>query len=71
MKCHSDSLKQCGFSERKILWQAINNARRNRNKFRESSGATIVTAGNAEHLAPIAQIDIAAEAVGAFSTVDG
>src|SRR5205814_6368326 len=40
-------------------------------KFRESSGAAIIAAGNAEDLATVAKIYVAATAVGTFATVDG
>src|SRR6266567_7042365 len=63
-------LKHGGFSERETFRQPINNPRRDYYKFRESSGATIVPARNAENLSPITEIHVPTNAVTAFPAID-
>ena len=60
-----------GFSERKIVGKAMDDARGNDNVFGEGAGTAVVAAGDAEDLAVVAQIDVAAFAVGAGAAEDG
>src|SRR5690349_2500849 len=53
-----------------MVWQTVHDARRDSNKFRESSRAAIVAARNSENLPVVAQIHFTANAVAAGATVD-
>jgi hypothetical protein len=54
-----------------VVWKAVQDAGGNDDKFGECSGAAVVAAGNAEDLAMVAEIYMAAKAVVAGATVDG
>ena len=60
-----------GFGEGKIVGKAMDDARGDDDVFGEGAGAAIVAAGDAENLAIVAEIDVAAAAVGAFAAEDG
>ena len=60
-----------GFSERKIVGKAMDDARGDDDVFGEGAGAAVVAAGDAEDLAVVAEIDVTAFAVGAGAAEDG
>ena len=66
-----DGFEHGSFGERKIVGQAIEDSRGDGDEFGEGSGAAIIAAGNAEDLATVAKIYVAATAVGTFAAVDG
>jgi len=69
--CDGDGFEHRSFGERKIVRQAIEDSRGDGDELGESSGATIVGARDAEDLATIAKIYVAAAAVGTFAAVNG
>src|SRR2546421_6299201 len=66
-----DGFEHRGFGEGKIVRQTIKDSRGDGDEFGESSGAAIIAAGNAEDLATVAKIYVAATAVGTFAAVNG
>ena len=64
-------LEHCGFGERKVFGQAMDDARGDDDVFGESAGAAVVAAGDAEDLPVVAEIDVTATAVGASAAEDG
>jgi len=70
VNCYGDCFEHCGLGEGKIVRQAIEDSRGDGDKFGEGSCAAIVAAGDAENLATVAEIDVAAMAVGTFTAVD-
>ena len=71
VKSDGGGFEHRGFGERKIVWQAMHDAGRDDYVFGECAGAAVVAAGDAEDLAIVAEIDVAAAAVGAFAAEDG
>ncbi len=65
-----DGFEHGGFGEGKIVGQAVEDSRGDGDEFGESSGAAVIAAGNAEDLATIAKIYVAATAIRAFAAVD-
>jgi len=66
-----DGFEHGGFGERKTVGQAVEDSRGDGYEFGEGPGAAIVAAGNAEDLAAVAEIYVAAAAVGTFAAVNG
>ena len=52
-----------GFGEGRVVGKAMDDARGDDDVFGEGAGAAVVAAGDAEDLAIVAEIDVAAEAV--------
>jgi hypothetical protein len=66
-----DGFEHGGFGERQGVWQTMDDARRNGDEFRERAGAAVVGAGDAQDLAIVAEIDLAAAAMLALAAEDG
>src|SRR5256885_9577896 len=66
-----DGFEHRGFGEGKIVRQTIKDSRGDGDEFGEGSGTAIIAAGDAEDLATVAKIYVAAAAVGTFATVNG
>ena len=66
-----DRFEHGSFGERERIRKPIDDASWHGDVFGEGAGAAIVGAGDAENLAVIAKIDVAATAVRAFAAVDG
>ena len=60
-----------GFGEGEIVGKAMHDARGDDDEFGEGTGAAVVAAGNAENLAVVAEIDVTAATVGAFTAENG
>ncbi len=58
------------FGEGKLVWKSMNDAGGNGDILGKRAGATVVAAGNAEDLAMVAEVYMAAKAVFAGATVD-
>jgi len=52
-------------------WQAINDVLRDDHIFCKSPGPTVIPARNSEHLPTVAEINLSAQTMPAFATVDG
>ena len=61
MKRHGDGFEHGGFSEGKIVGESMNDASGHHDKLGKCSRATVISAGNAQHLAAIAKIDVSAQ----------
>ena len=66
-----DGFEHRGVGEGQLVRQAIEDAFRNGDVFGEGAGAAVVAAGDADDLAVVAEIDLAAPAEVAFAAVDG
>ena len=66
-----DGLEHGCFGEGKLVWKAMNDAGGNDDILGKCAGAAVVAAGNAEDLAMIAEIYVAAKAVLASAAIDG
>ena len=71
VKRDGNRLEHRCFGKRKIIGQAINNARRNSDVLGKGSGAAILGAGHSQDLAVVAKIHVAAPAVSASAAKDG
>ena len=58
-----DGLEHGCFGEGKLVWKVMHDAGRNDDVLGKCAGATVVAAGNAEDLAMVAEIYMAAKAV--------
>src|ERR1700722_5322911 len=63
MQCDGHRFEHRCFGERQILGQAVANVLGHHDKLRKSSGAAIVSAGHAEYLAVVAEIDFSLQAI--------
>src|SRR4029077_8319088 len=71
MQGHRNCLQKRRIMKRQILRKAMNNAGRNRHKLRECSRTTVITAGDAQNLSTVAEIDLAAQTVRALPAIHG
>ena len=70
MNSYGDRFEHGSFRKREMARQPVADARRDRDKLGEGSGAAVVCAGNAENLAAIAKIDVAAKAIKALAAIN-
>ena len=68
---HGDGFEHGGLGKRDVVRQPVDDALRNGDELGKGAMAAVVAAGNADHLAVVAEVDFAAPAEGALPAVDG
>src|ERR1700736_2022749 len=66
-----NSLQHGGLGERKVFRKLIDDARGNGDKLGKGSGTSVVAARDTQHLAIVAEVHVAAQAMSAGATING